>query len=234
MSSVPTKTGWARPGARRAAAVRLGVHALAALPAAWLAYHAAFGDLGFNPVDTVIRTTGKSALVVLVLSLVCTPLYRILGARWAIPLRRPLGLWAFAYAAAHLVSFVGLDYGFDLGFILADGLPKKPYIVVGVAAFALLVPLAATSTKGWQRRLGRRWTRLHRLVYGTAVLAAIHFFWVTASTRKGGSAREPYLWAAAVALLLVVRAAPVRAALARALRRPPAATVTGPAATTGG
>lgn len=223
-----------RAGARRAAAVRLGVHALCALPAVWLAYHAAIGDLGFNPVDTVIRTTGKSALVLLVLSLVCTPLYRILGARWAIPLRRPLGLWAFAYAAAHLLSFVGLDYGFDLGFILDDGLPKKPYIVVGLLALALLTPLAVTSTRGWQRRLGRRWTRLHRLVYLAAPLAAVHFFWVTASTRKGGSPREPYVWAAAVALLLVVRQARIRAALARAVRRSPPARVARPAPTTGG
>ncbi|MEO8084049.1 MAG: protein-methionine-sulfoxide reductase heme-binding subunit MsrQ [Ardenticatenales bacterium] len=222
-----------RPAARRAAAVRWGVHALSALPVIWLAYYAVIGDLGFNPVETVIRTTGKSALVLLVLSLVCTPLYRILGARWAIPLRRPLGLWAFAYGVAHLFSFVGLDYGFDLGFILDDGLPKKPYILVGLLTLTLLTPLAVTSTRGWQRRLGRRWTGLHRLVYPAAVLAAIHFFWVGASTRKG-SPYEPYAWAAAVALLLLVRTPRVRSALARVLRPAPAARPAGPATTTGG
>ncbi|MCC7019393.1 MAG: sulfoxide reductase heme-binding subunit YedZ [Ardenticatenales bacterium] len=209
-------TAFAVPPARRRdlrpLALRAGTHAAAAATALWLAWHAATGDLGFNPVDTVVRTLGKAALVLLVASLCCTPAFRVLGARWAIPLRRPLGLWAFAYAVGHLLAFAGLDYGFSLAFILDDGLPKKPYIVVGLSAFALLVPLALTSTRGWQKRLGRRWTRLHRLVYVAAVLAAVHFYWIGASTKKG-SPIEPYVWAAGVGLLLAVRVPAVRTAL---------------------
>ena len=210
-----------RPARRRPIrplALRAGVHAAAAATALWLAWHAATGDLGFNPVDTVVRTLGKAALVLLVASLCCSPAHRVLGARWAIPLRRPLGLWAFAYAVGHLLAFAGLDYGFSLSFILDDGLPKKPYIVVGLSAFALLVPLALTSTRGWQKRLGRRWTSLHRLVYVAAVLAAVHFYWIGAATKKG-SPIEPYFWAAGVALLLAVRVPAVRTALRGAMGR---------------
>ena len=210
-----------RPARRRPIrplALRAGVHAAAAATALWLAWHAATGDLGFNPVDTVVRTLGKAALVLLVASLCCSPAHRVLGARWAIPLRRPLGLWAFAYAVGHLLAFAGLDYGFSLSFILDDGLPKKPYIVVGLSAFALLVPLALTSTRGWQKRLGRRWTSLHRLVYVAAVLAVVHFYWIGAATKKG-SPIEPYFWAAGVALLLAVRVPAVRTALRGAMGR---------------
>lgn len=202
-----------RRGAGRDAAWRAAAHAAGAATAGWLAWAAVTGGLGFNPVDTVVRTTGKAALALLVASLCCTPLYRLFGLRRALVVRRALGLWAFAYAAGHLVAFVGLDYGFDLGFIVADGLPKKPYIVVGTVALACLLPLAATSTRGWQRRLGRRWTRLHRLAYPAAVLAAVHFYWVSAATAKG-SPYEPYVWAAAIAALLAVRVPPLRARLA--------------------
>lgn len=213
----PAPTGRRGPIAWRDGAWRAAGHVAGAATAAWLAWAAATGGLGFNPVDTVVRTTGKAALALLVASLCCTPLYRVFGLRSALTVRRGLGLWAFAYAVGHLAAFAGLDYGFDVGFIVADGLPKKPYIVVGALALGCLLPLAATSTRRWQRRLGRRWTRLHRLVYPAAVLAAVHFYWVSAATAKG-SPYEPYGWAAAVAALLAVRVPPVRARLA-ALRR---------------
>ncbi len=211
----------ATPAGWRIRRWRLASHVAGAATAVGLAWQATLGSLGHNPVDAVIRTTGKAALALLVASLCATPVSRYLGVRGAIVARRPLGLWAFAYAVGHLAAFAGLDYGLDWGLILADGLPKKPYIVVGTLAWLALLPLAVTSTRGWQRRLGRRWTWLHRLVYPAAVLAAVHFYWVAAATAKG-SPYEPYGWAVAIAALLALRlpaARSLRAAVAARARR---------------
>jgi methionine sulfoxide reductase heme-binding subunit len=124
--------------------------------------------------------------------------------KWAVKLRRPLGLYAFLYAAIHMLIFVGLDYGFDAGLIWRE-LSEKRYIIAGSAALLLLAPLALTSTKGWQRRLGKRWKSLHRLVYLAAPLAVVHFIWLVKSDY-----REPLLWGLAVAVLLLLRLPVVR------------------------
>jgi sulfoxide reductase heme-binding subunit YedZ len=123
--------------------------------------------------------------------------------------RRSLGLYAFFYACLHLLTFVGLDYGFDARLIW-DAVVEKRFVLVGFSAFLLLLPLAITSTRGWQRRLGRRWTRLHRLVYLAAPLAVVHFVWLVKS-----DIRRPLLFAAIVAALLALRLPPVRRAIAR-------------------
>jgi sulfoxide reductase heme-binding subunit YedZ len=136
--------------------------------------------------------------VLLVLSLACTPANRLLGWRWATGLRRPLGLYAFFYAVLHLLVFVAVDYGFDVG-LIGQAIAEKRYVLAGLASFLLLLPLALTSTRGAQRRLGRWWRQLHRLVYPAAILAVLHFLWLSKT------AREPLLYGAVLLALLAVR-----------------------------
>lgn len=156
-------------------------------------------QLTADPIREIQLRTGKAALVLLVLSLACTPVSRVSPLRWVLRLRRLLGLYAFAYASLHLLNFIGIDYGFDLGLLQKD-LPKKYYIFLGLAAFLSLLPLAITSTYGWRRRLGKNWQRLHWLIYLAALLAVSHFLLLVKVGR-----REPYLYAAIVLLLLLTR-----------------------------
>ncbi len=182
------------------------VNMLAAIPLLLLAWDWYRGALGFNPITEITHRTGTTAVQLLLLCLACTPIITFTGWRQPATVRKSLGLWAFVYASFHLLNFVGLDYGFDFGFILLDGLPTKPYIVVGLLAFLLLVPLAITSTKGWQRRLGKKWKSLHKLVYVVGVAAIVHFFWAV----KAADNWEPALYGIALTLLLVARIPAVR------------------------
>ena len=155
--------------------------------------------LTVNPIQDITFRTGKAALVLLVLSLACTPLNSLFGWRAALKLRRPLGLYAFMYVCLHFLTFIGLDYGFDLDLIY-EAVFEKRYALVGFTAFLILLPLALTSTKGWQRRLGRLWKTLHQGVYLAAPLAVIHYVWLVKS-----DVREPLAYGAVVAALLLVR-----------------------------
>lgn len=160
--------------------------------------------LGANPIEEVTHRTGKSALVLLGLALAVTPVRRFTGWNGAIKLRRMLGLFAFFYAGLHFLTWMVLDLFFDWGAIGAD-IVDRPYITVGFTALLLLLPLAVTSTSGWIRRLGgKRWQRLHRLVYLVALLALVHFFW---SQKKDVS--EPTIFATAIGALLAARLLPV-------------------------
>lgn len=194
---------------------QLLVHAGAWLPLLLLIWDAFAGNLSFNPIQDITLRTGKTALVLLVLSLAATPANTLFGFRQAIKVRRPLGVYAFMYAVLHLAIFVGLDYGFDFRIIWLE-LVEKRYVLAGFAAFLILLPLALTSTKGWQKRLGRRWKSLHKWVYLAGVLVAVHFIWLDKD-----HAGEPVFWAAGIALLLIARIKPVRQALVRARRRLP-------------
>ena len=152
-------------------------HVGSALPFAYLVWGWFTDNLGVDPVATINNVTGRTAIFLLTLSLAATPINIIFG--WAKPItvRRALGLWAFFYAVLHLLNFVALDYGLDIPFLLQDALLSKPYIVVGAAALIILLSLAITSTRGWIKRLGKNWIRLHRLVYLAAVLVVLHFLW---------------------------------------------------------
>jgi len=156
---------------------------------------------GANPVEFVTRSSGTWTLVFLLLALAVSPLRRLTGAAWLMRLRRPLGLAGFAYAIAHLATWVWLEHWFELLPMLTDVI-KRPFITVGAIALFLMLPLALTSTDSMVRRLGRRWSRLHRLVYPAAVLAVLHYWW-----HKAGKADivEPAVYAALLALLLVQR-----------------------------
>lgn len=188
------------------------VHLLSWLPLLWLLWGLWQNQLGINPIRTATLRTGKTALVLLLLSLTCTPLFLIFRWRWVYRVRRPLGLYAFMYAGLHFLTFVGLDYGFDLT-LVADALRTNRFTVVGLASFLILVPLALTSTRGAVRRLGgNRWRWLHRGSYLAAGLAVLHY-----ALLVRGYYTQPLLFGAILAILLGIRLA--AALLARRKRR---------------
>lgn len=133
-------------------------------------------SLGANPIEELIHRCGKWGLKFLLITLAITPLRRLTGKAWLLRFRRMLGLFAFFYILLHFLVYAGLDQGFDLALIVED-IAERPYITVGFTALVLLVPLALTSTNGMVRRLGRRWQKLHRLVYPIAILGVWHFYW---------------------------------------------------------
>jgi sulfoxide reductase heme-binding subunit YedZ len=184
--------------------LRIAAHLACLAPAALLALDYARDNLTFNPIQEATQRTGKTALIILLLSLACTPLNTLFGLRQALPLRRPLGLYAFAYASIHLLIFLVVDYGLDLAEILRI-VAEKRYVLVGFSAFLLLLPLALTSNRAAMRRLGQRWKALHRLVYLAAGLAVVHFVWLVKA-----DVREPLAYGAVVALLLLLRLPSVR------------------------
>jgi sulfoxide reductase heme-binding subunit YedZ len=150
-------------------------------------------------VEALLHLAGRWSLAFLLLGLAVTPLRRLAGWARLLRVRRLLGLFAFAYAAAHLLVYLVLDQGLALDFVLED-VTERPFITAGVASFLLLLPLAITSTRGWIRRLGRRWQALHRLVYPAAALAVLHFYWkVKADTFW------PLVAAATLGVLLLAR-----------------------------
>lgn len=155
------------------------VFAAALAPALWLAFRTLTGRLTANPIEDLTLTTGIWALRMLVITLAITPLRRITGWNRLIRYRRMLGLFAFFYGCLHLAVWLTdrwLDplFGPDLIF---DDIAKRPFITMGMIAFVLMVPLAITSTKGWIRRLGKRWTLLHRLIYISGIAVAVHYLW---------------------------------------------------------
>lgn len=153
------------------------VFAICLTPAAYLAWSGWRGDLGANPIEKLELETGRWTLRMLAATLAISPLRRLTGWNGVIKYRRMLGLFAFFYASLHVSTYVGLDYFFDWSDIVED-VAEHLYITVGAIAFLLLVPLAITSTKGWIRRLGgRRWRRLHRLVYAAAIAGTVHYLW---------------------------------------------------------
>jgi sulfoxide reductase heme-binding subunit YedZ len=183
------------------AALKPALFGICLIPFAQLAYNGYAGELGANPIETITRFTGSWALIILLASLAVTPLRRITGWNELIKFRRMLGLFAFFYAAMHFATYIVLDLYFDLPAIAKDVL-KRPYITVGFTALVLMIPLAATSTAGMIRRLGKRWQQLHCLVYAIAILGVVHFYWLV----KADISR-PAKYGAALALLLGYRLA---------------------------
>jgi len=189
------------PSGRQLAAIKLLVFVLCLLPALQLALGWRADALGANPIETITRASGEWTLRLLLIGLCVTPLRRITGLHWLVRLRRMLGLFAFAYAAAHFMTYLWLDQFFDWRAIAADIL-ERPFITVGFAAFVLLLPLAATSNAFAIRRLGgRRWQALHRSVYAIAIMAVVHFWWLVKA-----DVLEPAIYALILAALLGARA----------------------------
>jgi len=176
--------------------------ALGLLPLVALAAGAARGALGANPVETITHETGGWALRLLLATLAITPLRRLSGWAFVAPWRRSLGLLAFGYATLHFATFLVLDLGLDLS-ALGEEVAERPFVTLGFTTFALLAPLALTSTRGWQRRLGRRWVALHRLVYVAAGCAVLHFVWLVKADLA-----EPLAYGGVLAALLALRLRP--------------------------
>ena len=132
--------------------------------------------LGANPVEELLHELGRWGLKFLLLTLTITPLRRWTGWNWLLRFRRMLGLFAFFYIILHFLTYVVLDQGLDVAAIIED-IIKRPYITLGMTGLLLLIPLAVTSTKGMMRRLGKRWQKLHRLVYVIAIVGVWHFYW---------------------------------------------------------
>ena len=187
-------------------AAKAAVHVAALTPLAILAWQvldvARTGSnaLGADPVAEIEHRLGLWALRLLLATLSITPLRQLTGQPVLVRFRRMLGLYAFAYATLHFSAYLVLDLR-GYWAIVFEEIAKRPYITVGFAAWLLLVPLAVTSTKGWIRRLGRNWARLHKLVYLVGVLAVLHFWWIVKT-----DVREPLLYAAILAVLLGWRA----------------------------
>lgn len=169
-------------------------------PGAWLAWGLYRAELGPNPIETLTHTTGMTTLVLLLVTLSVTPVRRISGWNPVIKLRRPLGLFAYVYAVSHFSIWFAFDMVFNVEWMLED-IAERRFITVGMAALLVLTPLALTSTRGWIRRLGKKWTTLHKGVYLAAALGVVHYFWlVKADTRL------PLLLGGVLALLFVLRA----------------------------
>jgi len=157
------------------------------------------GDLGVNPAETMLHATGRNALRLLLITLAVTPVRRFTGWNRVQIVRRTLGVWAFVYALCHFLIYVTFDQLGDVNAILEDVF-KRRFIFVGMFAFVILLLLAITSTNGMIRLLGRRWQRLHRLVYAAAVAGGVHFVW-----GQKADIREPLVWFSILAALLVIR-----------------------------
>ena len=169
-------------------------------PAASMAMRARTGGLGANPIAEALNELGLTAIILLIASLACTPLKTLFGWTWPIRIRRLVGLLAFGYAVLHVGVYVALDQSFDGRAVLADVI-KRNFILVGFAAFTLLIPLAVTSTDRSVRRLGYvNWKRVHNLVYPAALLAVTHFVW-----RVKKDLREPLVYGCILGALLLVR-----------------------------
>lgn len=172
----------------------------ALVPLAVLVYDALNNNLGANPIEFFLRTTGVLTLIFLLITLAVTPLRKIFGWNELIKSRRMLGLYAFFYAFLHLITYGFFDKSLDLPAIVAD-IWQRPFIAVGMLAFFLLIPLALTSTNGMIKRLGgKNWARLHKLTYLTAILGVIHFWLIVKS-----DLRYPIFFAFILAILLGYR-----------------------------
>lgn len=172
----------------------------ALVPLGLLVSDAVADALGPNPVEAIRLRTGDWTLRFLLITLAVTPVRRLSGWNALIRVRRMLGLFAFFYACLHLITYLWLDQGFYWSGIVED-VVERPYITIGVASFLLLVPLAATSTNGMVRRLGgKRWRRLHRLVYPAAFAGVFHYLWLVKA-----DTREPLIYLAVLVGLMLLR-----------------------------
>jgi len=169
-------------------------------PLASLAWRGFHSGLGANPIETITHGTGDWTLRFLLITLAVTPLRKLTHQFWLIGLRRMFGLFAFFYGTLHLMTWVWLDKFFDVHEMLAD-IAKRRFITAGMTAFALMIPLAVTSTKWAIRKLGgKRWQSLHRLVYVSAVVGVIHYIWLVKADLK-----KPLEYGFILALLLLYR-----------------------------
>lgn len=195
--------------------LQIAIHLYAWSGIILLIFDAVTGNLSPNPIQDLERRTGRHAITLLVLLLLCTPINTLF--KWSEPLkrRRALGLYTFMYATIHVIIFADLDYGLAWSRLLQEVI-QKPRLVVGAIAFILLIPLAITSFDIWKKRLGKNWKRLHQFVYFLAPLVVLHYLW----SKKGdilslqGEILKPTIYGLIVAIFLIVRIPPIKKAIA--------------------
>lgn len=195
--------------------LQIAIHIYAWSALVWIIIELLTGTFSINPIQELEQRTGRHALTLLVLSLLCTPLNSLF--RWSEPLkyRRTLGLYAFLYAAIHVIIFVDLDYGLAWSQI-AQTVFQKPYIIAGAISFLLLIPLAVTSFDIWKIRLGKNWKRLHQTIYLIAPLVVLHYLW----SKKGdilqlsGDILRPLTYGLILGIFLLLRLPAIRKPLA--------------------
>ncbi|MCX7175564.1 MAG: sulfoxide reductase heme-binding subunit YedZ [Proteobacteria bacterium] len=189
------------PTQRQLSALKTLLFLVCLLPLARLGWGLWSDQLGANPIEFITRSLGTWTLNFLLITLTVSPLRKLTGWHWLLRLRRMLGLFAFFYVMLHLTTYLWLDQFFDWTAIVKDIL-KRPFITVGMSAFVLLVPLAATSNHAMIRRIGgRRWQQLHRSIYVIAIFAVVHYWWLVKK-----DVTLPALYAVLLALLLGMRA----------------------------
>ncbi len=200
---------------KRYTPLQIAVHIYAWSALIHIAFDFLTGNISPNPIQELEQRTGRHALTLLVLSLACTPLNSLFGWRELIKRRRALGLYAFMYASIHVLIFVDLDYGLAWSLIVQTIL-QKPYILVGMLSFLMLLPMAFTSFDIWKVRLRKNWKRLHQAVYLIAPLVVLHYAW----SKKGdifrleGDIIRPLIYGLIVVILLTFRIPAARRALA--------------------
>jgi methionine sulfoxide reductase heme-binding subunit len=187
--------------------LKLAVHVGALIPLILMIWDYNHGNLGAEPIREITLRTGKTAIILLMLALAITPAHIWFGWKQIIPLRRLLGLYAFFYAFLHLLIFVWLDYLLDPQ-LISEALFAKRYALVGLATFAILLPLALTSTRSAMRGLGKKWKSLHKWVYLAGVLAVLHYFLLVKNAYT-----EPFIFAVILAVLLLTRVKPIKQAI---------------------
>ena len=188
------------PSARQIILAKAALFIVGLLPLDRLVWLGVNDGLGANPIEFITHSTGTWTLVGLLTTLSITPLRKISGWNWLIRLRRMLGLFAFFYACLHFTTYIWLDQFFDMQMVVKDVI-KRPFITVGFLAFVLLIPLALTSTNAMMKRLGgKKWQRLHRLIYAIAVLGVVHYWWLVKK-----DITQPLVYALVLAALLGIR-----------------------------
>ena len=193
--------------------IHIAAHIGSWIPLVLLLWNLWLGTLGPDIIREATLRTGKAALVLLVLSLACTPVNILFRYKPVLKLRRPLGLYSLMYASIHFAIFIGIDYFFN--FVLIKGaLFERRYALVGLSTGLILLALAITSTNGWKQRLKVNWKRLHKLAYAAGVLAVVHYIWLV----KQG-VLEPWYWAVGMVLLLLIRVKPVKKFLSSGTRK---------------
>ena len=185
------------------------VHFGSLIPLALLINDWVSDSLTANPIQYLTHETGKTALILLTMSLAVSPMVFITGKNYLSSMRRLLGLYSAMYASLHFSIFVGLDYFFDWE-LISDAIIEKPYVLAGFSAFLILSVMAITSTKGWKRRLKKKWKQLHRFVYVAGFLAVLHYVWLVKA-----DIREPLAYGFAIGVLLVLRIPRIRRFISR-------------------
>lgn len=186
--------------------LQISIHLYAWSALIWIVFELLTDSFSINPIQELEQRTGRHAITLLVMSLLCTPLNTIIKFPELLKRRRTLGLYALLYATVHVLIFINLDYGLAWSLIVRTVF-EKPYIIVGAIAFLLMIPLGVTSFDVWKIRLGKNWKRLHQVVYLIAPLAILHYIW----SKKGdilslsGDIARPAIYGLILAIFLILR-----------------------------